>query len=184
MRSVSKVSILFLALWLIVPLSGCGRYVAPLPPEAFSPRAVQRVQASPLLEGIKLSWDAPLLDARGKELQNMGGYRLYRKTLVNRGSDEQPDFELITTIVDKSIAQLNMDRDRAVEQNKPRHRIKVRSELTHFEYTDVTLEAGERYIYKIVPYNQNEVEGQVNQIVQVLFRGDSSEIKILEDLNL
>ena len=52
--------------------------------------------------------------------------------------------------------------ERAERENKSTRNIKVDSQYKAFEYSDITVKPGATYLYKIVPVNQGNVEGEVN----------------------
>ena len=48
--------------------------------------------------------------------------------------------------------------------------------MMKFTFTDATPVNGKTYVYQIVPQNQGGVEGQVGQIVKVVFQGEKSPV--------
>ncbi|MDC0358178.1 hypothetical protein OAO01_05120 [Oligoflexia bacterium] len=171
-----------LVLTMTVFFSACGRLGPPLPPEAFSPQAVQYLETFPELHAVRFAWESPGGDLRGQELESMDGYRIYRRELLKEADlvEDEDEFEIITSVEDKHVKVREELRDAAKLAGKPARNISAEPALKIFEYTDSDVQPGKTYLYKIVPFNQDDVEGQVLQLVRVLFRGESSEIAILE----
>ena len=167
---------------LVFLLQGCGREGPPQPPEVFSPSSVEYLEATASLEGVQFSWTAPGDDLRGNELESLDGYWILRK-LLEKESDltlREEDFEIIAKIEDPHVEKRERLREEARAAGKPSHRVKVPQEEKEFAYLDTGLESGRSYLYKIVPVNQGGVKGEVTQIVQVFFRGNTSEVQILD----
>lgn len=163
-------------------LTGCGRMGQPFAPEQLAPVAVRNLEVVAEPTAVLFKWESPERDRRGKELKTMNGYFVMRR-IVSKPSDmTDPDveFERIGVIVDKHVVERDRLRKEAREANRPSHRVSVPSEMMKFEFRDSEVEAGGRYIYQIVPVNQETVEGQVRQPVKVLFRGEASEISFLD----
>lgn len=162
-------------------LAGCGKYAPPRPPEDFSPGQVESLQVTAQMQGVQFKWSSPDKDLRGRTLKTIEGYRIYRKELVHPHNvlDESVDEELIETIPDTHLAELEGLRRQAEEQGQLTRRVKVDLEKMKFEFTDINVRAGQTYVYRIVPFNQGGVEGAANQLVKVLFRGESSEVALI-----
>src|SRR5690606_37532724 len=150
-------------------------------PEAFSPQGVQELQVVYHAEGVSFAWKAPSDDLQGKELKTLNGYRIYRKEIVEREDllAELSEYELIETIVDTHVEERERLREEARAAGRPARRIDAPSELTKFSYMDRNVEPGEVYAYRIVPFNQRDVEGLSPNIIRVLFRGASSEVSLV-----
>ncbi|NLF24630.1 MAG: hypothetical protein GX589_03115 [Deltaproteobacteria bacterium] len=166
----------------LVTFLGCGRYGPPLPPEEFSPRAVQDLKVVPGLQGVDFAWSAPSSDRRGKELKEIEGYRVYRKEIVKRSDilDDSVSFELLTSIPDSHLEVLEDLRIEARKQGQIGRKVTLDDHLLDFKYSDQTVVPGVTYLYKIVPYNQGGVEGEFLGYVKIVFRGESSEVSFLE----
>lgn len=162
-------------------LSACGRYGPPLAPEALSPRAVKNLKVSPLIEGIEFTWGSPSDDLRGEKLKSIEGYKVVRKEITSEKDvlDDDVEYDTLATIPDTHLEVLDKLKDEAKEVGKPTRKIKVPDSLKAFSYRDQELSAGKKYVYKIIPVNQGGTEGQVKNIIHVLFRGLSSEIQIV-----
>ncbi len=183
MRGITVLMIrrLSLVLLLLVPCA-CGKYGPPLPPEALSPRAVKDLEVKASLEGVKFSWRAPESDLRGKDLRSMDGYRIYRHTAASsQGRSPLSDaaFELAASVEDRHVLELERLQNEARAAGKPVHRVKVDDALKRFEYLDKALKTGETAYYRIVPFNQADVEGESSQLVKVVFRAEASEITLI-----
>lgn len=159
----------------------CGKYAAPRPPEDFSPREVDALQAAADLQGVQLSWRAPERDMRGRPLKSIEGYWIYRKEIAQLSDImdvSKPDV-LLAVIPDTHLLELDKMRAEAEKAGRLTRRVKVEEEKKRFAYTDLNVQSGKTYLYRIVPFNQGGVAGHYNQLVKVLFRGDSSEIAFI-----
>jgi len=166
-----------LILPLILILIGCGKYGPPLPPEVFAPASVDSLAAVATDSGVIISWFSPRVDRRGRELRSIKGYRVFR---VEESVDETepPDFTELAFLPDTHIEVREQLREEARERGEIVRRVRVDSELTTFEFFDSEVMAGHSYTYKVVPVGRG-IEGDVNRQVQVLFRGETSEIEIV-----
>ncbi len=167
---------------LAMVVCGCGKFGNPLPPEAFSPRAVQNLQVFPELNGVKLTWNSPRDDLRGQELKTLDGYQVERKDILKASDviNSDIEFSILKELEDKSVKLREEQRELAREQGMPARKIKSESELEYFEFLDTEIEPGKEYLYKITPLNQGGIKGQVAQQVRVLFRGVSSVVTIID----
>lgn len=162
--------------------SGCGRYKAPLPPEVLAPRGVNAFAVTGQANGVLLSWKAPEVDRRGKELKSIEGYLIQRKAIVNRG-DETSDsavFEDLGFLKDKHIEVREKLRAEARAQGKIGRTVQAPEEMTVFSYLDKTAAPGATYLYQIVPQNQGRTEGLVTEVARVVFRGAQSEAYVVD----
>lgn len=156
----------------------CGKYGDPLPPEDFAPAEVQMLVVTPSVQGITFNWTAPQNDAKTKKLKDLEGYRIYRREL-NRSSrltDPTAKFDLIGTVEDTHLKELLEMRAQAIEQGQISRKVTLPAERSQFQYVDRSAVPGKRYYYQIVPINQGGVEGKVIERVNILFRGEVSEI--------
>lgn len=173
---------LFFAVALCSLFLGCGRYLKPLPPEAFAPQAVRDLIVHADTNGVIFDWKSPELDRRGKELKTLDGYDIYRKVIENPADvvsrDVEPD--KIASISDLSVATLTKTREEARAQGKIGRRIKADSALQSFTFTDATAEPGKEYLYTLIPINQGDVKGAPGVPIRVLFRGEASEISFVK----
>lgn len=174
-------TVIFVTLSLFM-ITACGKYAPPQPPEAFSPKGIQQLEVVANLNSLLFRWRAPDEDLRGKELKSMNGYNVYRKELSfpSDVTDEDVEFELITEIEDLHIEERDKLREAAEAEGKPIKRIKADGTLKQFEFLDDSLKPGHSYLYKIVPFNQGDIEGQVLEMVKVQFRGQSSTVIIVK----
>jgi hypothetical protein len=162
----------------------CGKMLPPSPPEAYSPKPVSNLVVSTDTGAVNFAWDASDQAQNGKELKDMGGYNVYRKTL-NQNSDLRSNkikFDLITSIPDMHVAELIRLRDEAIEKGQLSRKVEVDEKLKKFSFSDKTAQPGQLYAYRIVPFNQGGVEGAYDKIVRVSFRGASSEVFLFDDL--
>ena len=181
MKSALRIFRVFLVAFFICVSIGCGKYARPLTPESVSPAAVNNLQVQGTLEGVNFSWNSPQTDRRGKELKDLSGYTVERKTLVNAADavDSSVEFEELTTLEDVSIPTLLKEKERLRADEKPSHRAKIDGTLREFHYTDDSVTPGTQYLYRVVPQSYYG-DGDVVQFVRVLFRGDASETTIFK----
>lgn len=167
-------------------LISCGKYAPPRPPEVFSPNPVTVLEVSADISAVNFKWGSPDSDQTGSELRSMDGYTIYRKTIKEKSDviDPEVPYESIAEIKDIHVEELKKLREKALEENKPARKVKIDDALKKFSYSDKTVQAGQQYAYRIVPVNQGDVEGRVDKIIKVLFRGDSSEIVMIDEAQL
>ncbi|MEZ4755157.1 MAG: hypothetical protein R3A13_12810 [Bdellovibrionota bacterium] len=72
-------------------------------------------------------------------------------------------------------------RKAAKAEGKPFKRISAEAHLKHFSYLDQGLTPGVEYLYKILPINQDDVEGEVRQIIKVIYKGDASTVVMMSN---
>ena len=172
-----------LSILLITALTACGKYSAPVAPEAASPRGVEYLEAKASPDGVNFAWQSPDKDQRGKELAQIDGYRVYRQTLEHETDLIEPesDYDLLAEIPDTHLQILSELREQAEATGKVTRKVKVADELKQFAYLDSTPQAGQTYAYKIVPINQGSVEGEVLRLVRVKFQGDRSLVTVFDN---
>jgi len=169
----------------LVFLQSCGRYGKPIPPEAVAPRQVQNLQITTNDQGVKFNWDPPSHDVRGKKLKEIDGYFVYRRD-SEIGEDiikkhKSSNFDLLTTIADTHLKVLKERKEEALSKDEPARRLKADDSLTKFEYLDSKVSPGQLYFYKIVAFNQGDEEGQVRKLIKILFKGEQSEVTLVDN---
>lgn len=179
---MGKTSIAAAVCLLALLTAACGRYGEPRPPEYFSPRGVQDLKARADLEGVHFEWRAPDQDRRGRELESMNGYYVYRKSITKPSDIVDPSIEYdeLAEIPDTHVAARDELRKQARAEGKISRRVKVDPEMLEFSYTDTSAASGQTYLYRIVPFNQGDVEGLVPKVVKVLYRGDASVVSLVD----
>ncbi|MCB0317655.1 MAG: hypothetical protein KDD56_02780 [Bdellovibrionales bacterium] len=175
-----------LCLLLIFSFVSCGKFAPPLPPESFAPKSVRDMQVIASIEGVKFEWEAPDLDRQGKELTSMNGYEIQRKVVLSKeelkdANEEDLEFDVVGFIEDIHILNRDEKRKLALAEGRPSKRIDADDHLKHFTYLDQGLTPGVEYVYKIVPINQDDEEGDVKQFVKVKFQGESSTIVLMNN---
>jgi len=164
----------------LVCLVGCGRYVPPVAPELLAPKAVQGLVVTPSAQGVSFSWTAADEDRRGKELKSADGFVIERKEIARRGDETDPSvqFKELAFLKDTHVEKREELRKNARAQGKIGRTVKAPGELLSFSYLDKTPQLGTTYIYQIVPKNQGGVEGQVGEVVRVVFQGAQSAVLV------
>lgn len=159
---------------------GCGRYVAPITPEELAPSAVESLAVTTTDKDVVFTWVASDKDRRGKELKSAEGFVIERKELVHRGDETDPtvEFERMGFLRDAHVEVREKLREEARAAGKIGRTVKAPEEVMTFTFTDSTPVVGKTYVYQIVPQNQGAIDGQVGQMVKVLFQGEKSTIVI------
>ncbi|PIW37243.1 MAG: hypothetical protein COW24_01255, partial [Candidatus Kerfeldbacteria bacterium CG15_BIG_FIL_POST_REV_8_21_14_020_45_12] len=93
---------------LFLLLTGCGRYVEPVPPEILAPEPVKDFSAVAAEDGVVFSFHSSEKDNRGKPLQTLEGYNIYRKQLTEEDMSifKREGYSLVTTIQDSHLKPL------------------------------------------------------------------------------
>jgi hypothetical protein len=163
---------------LAMSLTGCGRYRAPLTPEELAPAAVENLTVTTTDTGVTFTWVASDKDRRGKELKSAEGYSVERKELAHRGDETDPgvEFQKLGFLKDNHVVVRDRLRDEARASGKIGRTVKAPEDQMKFTFTDATPKTGATYVYQIVPQNQGGIEGQVGQLVKVVFQGAQSTV--------
>jgi hypothetical protein len=162
----------------LISLSACGRYRAPLAPEELAPAAIESLVVTTTDKSVVLTWIASDKDRRGKELKSAEGFSIERKELVHRGDETDPtvEFEELGFLKDTHVEAREKLREEARTAGKIGRTVKAPEEKMKFTFTDSTPVNGKTYVYQIMPQNQGGVEGQVGQVVKVVFQGAKSTV--------
>jgi hypothetical protein len=164
----------------LVNLGACGRYRVPLTPEELAPAMVENLVVTTTDKSVDLAWVASDKDRRGKELKSVEGYSIERKELLHRGDETDPtvEFERLGFSKDTHVAERDKLREEARAAGKIGRSVKVAEDQMKFTFTDSTPVVGKTYVYQIVPENQGGIEGQVGQVVKVVFQGAKSTVVV------
>lgn len=167
-----------IALVLVVVSTACGKYAKPRPPEDFAPSEVKELSVTASVQGVSFNWRAPTTDARGKDLHELEGYRIYRRELDSNARllDPYAKFDLITQIEDTHLKELLELKKQASDQGLISRKVSLPEERSKFGYLDSSVLSGKRYLYQIIPINQNGVEGKVIERIDISFRGEISQV--------
>jgi hypothetical protein len=159
-------------------LVGCGRYRAPLTPEELAPAAVENLTVATTDSGVVFTWLASDKDRRGKELKSAEGYSIERKELMHRGDETDPtvEFQQLGFLKDNHVEVRERLRAEARKSGKVGRTVTAPEDQMKFTFTDSTPKLGTTYIYQVVPQNQGGIEGQVGQLVKVVFQGAKSTV--------
>lgn len=147
MRSCAVIGIVMLAL----VMAGCGKKMRPIPKDATVPRAVKELRAVKTGPVIRLSWEAPVKDLKGRKLHNLAGYKVLRK-VIKPGSNDCIDCPGGFT----QVAVLDLD-----------HPVNFREkdDMAYWEDRDL-LKKGV-YVYRVVPFNKDGYDGAISGYVTV-----------------
>lgn len=169
-----------------VLIVGCGKYAAPFAPEQVSPSAIRNLQVTPSLDGVKFAWEAPETNQRSKELKNIEGYRIERKIITKESDvvDPRLDFSELAVIPDAHIEKRDQLREQARSEGKVGRKVRLPAADLHFEFSDTSVIPGGDYVYRIVPLNNGGTEGEVTQIIRVVFRGQNTSVQAIQSAEL
>lgn len=171
---ISAISVLFI-------LIGCGRYVPAVPPEMLAPEPVRNFAAVSADDGIVFTFQSSEKDARGKPLQTLEGYKLYRKLLTEEDMSlfKREGYELVTSIEDKHLPLLLDLQKQARAEGRPPRRVTAPIDQISFSYKDSGLIPGQTYAYRLIGVNQNGIEAEVERLVRVVYNGAQSEVVVV-----
>ncbi|NMC63002.1 MAG: hypothetical protein GYA55_07520 [SAR324 cluster bacterium] len=175
-----RVSIVLILSSLIL---SCGRYGPPRPPEVFAPKAVSELLVTPASDKLTFQWKSPEKDLRDKELKSLDGYYVMRASEkdVKNSSELEKSLVKIGEVDDPNVKERDKLRKEAREKGEISRRVHIPSEKKIFTFEDKDLNVGETYLYRIIPFNQGDEKGKASSIVKVLFKGEQSDIMMLED---
>jgi hypothetical protein len=164
----------------VVSCVACGRYLPPIAPELSSPAAIKFKEVVADQDSVRLVWLAPEQSVRGKKLEKLDGYRVYRRVLPARQlskGEEQPDYELAATVWDTTLA-VRVQREEELERAyKPTRQAKLSEEERTVTFQDSNVSVGVQYLYKVAAFNQVGFDGPVVQFAEVLFDGEKSVVR-------
>jgi predicted small lipoprotein YifL len=175
----------------LLTFAGCGRLGPPLPPEVFSPQAVQQLEATASAEGVTINWEAPELDRRNRDLESIDGYQVNRIEIAQASSlgiielsepdsDDDDDDAELDFIEDTHLLELEKLQKEARAAGKSARKVSVDPTTKQFRFVDSSVLPGKFYRYEIVPVNQGGVEGVVDQKIEVQFRGELSQPRVMK----
>ncbi len=170
-----------LVLIALLALTGCGRYVKAVAPEMMAPAPVKNFTVAPMTDGLLFAFESSDEDVRGKALKSLEGYNLYRKELVTAETSifKRDGYVLLTTIQDKHLLALDQLREQARVQGRNPSKVVVPPQLRTFSFKDTSLVNGKIYAYRLVGFNQNGVEAEVDRMIRVEYAGDASKVDTL-----
>ena len=132
-------------------MAGCGRKARPIPKDATVPRTVKKFKIVKSDHLIRLSWEAPTKDLKGRKLKNLAGYKVLRK-VVKPGSNDCIDCPSGFTVV----AVLDLD-----------HPVNFKKKHGVVIWEDGNVKKKGIYIYRVLPFNKDGYDGVVSGYVSV-----------------
>lgn len=159
----------------ITAMAGCGRYEAPIVPEQLISESVKELGATVDSQTVTLSWKRPSVDARGKRLKDIDGYRVYRAMIFSPSNLKElqsaratgPDFTEVGWVADGSHEKLTKLQDEAEARGDMRRKVKLEPSDTTFSFVDPFKATSGVFLYKVVPVNQSWEEGAVDKYIKV-----------------
>lgn len=166
---------------LSIILAACGKYTVPLAPERLSPAAVEFQEITASSSGVTISWLAPTKDNRGKRLDTLRGYVVYRKELEKAADaiDPQVQFQEVQRVDDSSLVRLEKKKDEAIRAGTPVRRVSLSGDERRVTVTDASITPGHTYVYKVVPFSTQGVDGGYDRLVRVVFTGAGSSVTVI-----
>ena len=168
-------------------VTACGKYAAPIPPEALAPEAVRSIEAKVTAGVVSINWRAPDHDQRGQELKSIDAYQVGRYELVDDTHIDLSDSAFVTIghIADAHILARDRLRSDARKQGKPGRRVDVADQQKHFSFHDRSIKPGKSYLYRVTPINQGGVAGDISQYIKIKLQNgaldkQTAEVSILK----
>lgn len=136
---MKKLLLVALFAWAVV---GCGKKGPLIPPEAFQPAPIGNLQVVQKEDRLYVSWGAPTVDAAGRPLKALAGFRLYRREVLPPDQDCEscPDAYRLLKTVDLEYPQ------------------EVRRINNRYVFADSGLKIGTLYQYKVIAFNRDGTE--------------------------
>lgn len=137
---------LLLIIILTTVIAACGKKGPLIPPEAFAPAPVETLAVEQKGDRFFVSWAAPAVDAGGRPLKELAGFRLYRREVLppNEDCEECPTAYRLVKSVD-----LEYPRD-------------VRFYNNRYVFADSGIETGKTYQYKVIAFKKDGSEGSAS----------------------
>ncbi len=151
---MNMIASLILKLWLILPLvvlacslCGCGKKMAPIPPDSLVPGEVRQFTVRQEGPALQLTWLLPRVNIDNQPLTDIQGFRLFRHEASLAASGGcPPDLDLLA-VIDLSYPQMG----------------EVSGEMVR--YRDEKLEPGKRYFYQVVGFGRGGQPGLPSAIL-------------------
>lgn len=103
-----------LALMTVLFLSGCGKRGDPRAPELATPRVIENLRATPVPNGVALTWSPPTEYVDGSALKDLVGFAIFRKDISPTCVDCPAPYRPLTTVDIE-------DREKFVKQKQYRY---------------------------------------------------------------
>ncbi len=136
---------------LAIAMAGCGKKMRPIPKDATVPRAVKALKLEKVGNVIRLTWEEPSKDLKGRKLKDLAGYKVLRK-IIKPGSNDCIDCP--SGFVEVAV----LDRD---------HPVNFKIEDDMVEWKDKDLSKKGIYVYRVVPFNKDGYDGSLSGYVSV-----------------
>lgn len=78
---------IFILIFSLALLIGCGKKGEPRAPELAAPETIRDLRAKPEAKGIALTWSRPMRYVDGKELRDLAGFVIFRKEISKNCPD-------------------------------------------------------------------------------------------------
>ncbi len=129
--------------WLCAALAplACGRKTPIKPPELVQPRAIQKLAAENIGEGVRLSWERPNDYVDGSTMRDLAGFRVERR-------EGEGDFAVLLTVP-------VLDRDKF-------------RQIRRFRFVDHDVAPGHRYAYRVFSFTEDDYVSQPSNLVEIV----------------
>ena len=183
--SFFRVSFFRILCFLLILLSGCGRYITPTSPEELIPLPVDLLTASIVPEdgSLLITWMAPQSNISGKKLKELNGYQIEKaeggadKTLSDAPLERQ--FEKVDFIPDTYYEELRKQRDATELRGDIVRKVKLKDPQKTFSYNEKTPPTGIT-IYRIYAVNDDGGDGDVKKAVQLTNQDDVKQVTVID----
>ena len=138
---------ILLVLLLLAGLWGCGKKMAPIPPDSLVPGEVRQFTVRQDGQALRLTWLLPRVNVDNQPLTDIQGFRILRQhDTLAAAAGCAPDLHLLA-VIDLSFPQLGEVAGEAVS------------------YRDEQLEPGRRYFYQVVGFARGGQAGLPSAVV-------------------
>ena len=131
---------IFILIFSLASLAGCGKKGDPRAPELATPETIRDLRAQAEGRGIALTWSRPMRYVDGKELRDLAGFVIFRKEISKTCPDcPVPYRERVTVSVEDQEKFIKKKQFRFVDQEltpQATYRYRVFSRLTDDSLSD------------------------------------------------
>ena len=151
MKRIGKITryLLFVAA-MTTAVAACGKKGPLIPPEALVPASIKDLRVTQQGERFLVTWSQPSREEAGRPLQGLAGFRLFRREVLPAGEDCEE-----CTGAYRLLVNVDLEYPQGVVRNG-----------SLFSFTDVDLETGKTYQYKIVSFKTDGAESKQSNLAR------------------